>query len=212
MDPCNPHEVIYQTETMDLDESNEAENWEVERQLLKQQIKELESALNKSKKFHQKFVDDVVQSEEIRIREFDRDKKELVAVNKRQKAEIRQLTKDKLFYETTCTALMQEKEKSSNAESQSTERQKSSIQSKRSATRTPKLPTLGSDSDSKFKISTKLFKDNKKLKEKVTKLTKFNAGLRLKVKQLENFKNKIESRKEEQVRWKSFRILLFSIL
>lgn len=212
MDSCNFHEAVCQTESMNLDESNEADNWEVERHLLKQQIKELQSALNKTKKFHQKFVDEVIQTEEIRIQEFDREKKELVAVNKRQNAEIRELTKDKLFYETTCTALIQEKEKSSNADSQSVERQESLLQSKRSTTRIPKLPTLGSSSESKYKISTKLFLENKKLKEKVKQLTKSNAGLRLNIKQLENFKNKIESRKEQQVRRKSFLILLFSIL
>lgn len=200
MDPFTVQEVFKEIEAMDLDESNEADNWELERHLFKQQIKELENALNKSTKFHQKFVDDVIQSEEIRNQDFDREKKELITVNKRQNAQIRELTKEKSFYETTCIALMQEKEINSNAKNQSTEVEEQLLPSKRSTTRTSKLQSKGAGSDSKFKISTKLFGDNKKLKEKIVKLTKSNAGLRLQVKQLENFKKKIESRKEQQVR------------
>lgn len=48
-------------------------------------------------------------------------------------------------------------------------------------------------------MSEKLLEDNKKLKLKTMKLTKDNASLRLKVKQLENYKNKIQYKKEQQV-------------
>lgn len=40
---------------------------EAEKHHLIQQVKQLENALDKERKFHRKFVDDVVQSEEVRI-------------------------------------------------------------------------------------------------------------------------------------------------
>lgn len=121
---------------MDVDESNDTGNWEVEKHLLKQQIKELENALDKSKKLHRKFADDVIESEDIRNRDYDRAKRELIAVNKRQIAEIRELTKDKCFYETTCAELLKEKEMISNADnsSQSTSVLKSFVPTKCSTT------------------------------------------------------------------------------
>lgn len=50
------HHKDYQSDNMDTDD-----NWEVEKHLLKTTIQELESALDKSKKFHRKFVDDVIE-------------------------------------------------------------------------------------------------------------------------------------------------------
>lgn len=191
MDQFNLQEIIFESDTMDLDQVNEEVNWEVER-------KELESALNKAKKFHQKFVDDVIQTEEIRNQEFYIKKRDLIAVNKRQNAQIRELSKDKSFFESTCNALLKEKEVSCTSISQSTEPQESMPPSKRSTHRTTQIKS--SCSASKFKISTKLFDDNEKLKEKLAKLSKSNTSLRLQVKKLENFKKKIENRREQQVR------------
>lgn len=194
------HHKDYQSDNMDTDD-----NWEVEKHLLKTTIQELESALDKSKKFHRKFVDDVIESEEIRNQDFDRMKKELIAVNKRQVNEIRALTKDKKFYEDTCNALIEEKERSNTENSnQSPSVDKRIPQTKCSTNESLELTTKSragrkrSCSDSKYKMSTKLFEDNKKLKEKLSKVTKANATLRQRVKQLENFKSKIQSRNQQQ--------------
>lgn len=107
-------EEIFESESERMDVDN---NWELEKNLLETKIKDLENTLVKSKKFHQKFVDDVIESEEIRNQEFDRVKRELTAINKQQIAEIRVLTKDKNFYEATCNALI--KDTSSKAETSS---------------------------------------------------------------------------------------------
>lgn len=88
---------------------------------------------------------------------------------------------------------------SSNVVMRSTKVDTPLLPSERSTVRTPKLQTKSSANDSKYKISTKLFDDNKKLKEKISKLSKSNASFRQQIKKLENFKNKIESRKEQQV-------------
>lgn len=193
------NEYIYESENMDFEEASEMDNWEMERQLLQQQVKDLDSALNKSKKFHQKFVDDVVHSEEVRNQEFEREKREMIGVNKQQAAQIRELTKEKIFYETTCAALMQEADMRP-PEIQPAEKQKSLPPSNRLTRRnTGKTKSKTAVNDSNFKISTKLFHDNKKLKEKVSKLTKLNADLRRQVKQLENFKSKTETKKQRQV-------------
>lgn len=131
----------------------------------------------------------MVESEEIRNREFERTSRELKAINKQQTAQIRELTKDKNFYEATCNELMKEKAMSSKTE-----------QRKKSATaESSKLSSI-SDAVSKtargssmYKISTKLFEDNKKLKNKVSRLTKANATLRQQVQRLENSKLKMKS-------------------
>lgn len=184
-------EEIYETENMDT-----YDNWEMEKHLLETKIKDLENALNKSKKFHQKFVDDVIESEELRIREFDRSKRELNTTNKQQLAEIRQLNKDKNFYEATCNELLNEKKQPEQPATFS-ERKSSATAGKAGNTK----PSNGSRakttrSVSQFKISTKVFEDNKKLKDKISKLSMANANLRQQVKRLE--KSNLKAKRVEE--------------
>lgn len=187
------------------------DNWEVEKQLLETKVKDLEKALDKSKKLHRKFVEDVIDSEELRNQDFDRLKKELVAVNKRQATEIRELTKDTNFYEATCNALM--KETSTHADNllESSSRVNEFPQTTDTLDVTANQATLQTGqatirnvrkvirSGGKYKISTKLFEENKKIKQKNAKLTAANAHLRLRVKQLEHFKNKCKKITQQQV-------------
>lgn len=185
---------MFQSGNMEFDD-----DWETEKHLLEVKIKELENALEKSKKFHRKFVDDVVESEEIRNQEFDRAKREFTENNKKQLAEIRELKKDKNFYEALSNNLIKEKEASSKAASL---KQSSivfePIQPSKSSTAgnlrsASQQKTTRKTSDGSYKISTKLFEDNKKLKIKVSTLTRANATLRLQVKRLEDFKTKIKA-------------------
>ncbi|KAJ6645237.1 hypothetical protein Bhyg_00441, partial [Pseudolycoriella hygida] len=74
----------------------EAENYS-----LTQQIKQLENVLDKEKKFHRKFVEDVIQSEELRNLDFEKERKELLADKKRLAAENRQLKIDNIIQLTT---------------------------------------------------------------------------------------------------------------
>lgn len=83
---------------------------EAEKHYLNQRIKELENAVEKQKKFHRKFVEDVVESEEIRIQDFDKERKELVEDRKRLVTENRQLAKDKLFYHHAYSQLIKDEE------------------------------------------------------------------------------------------------------
>lgn len=191
----------YYYENMDVED-----NWESEKHLLETKIRDLEKALDKSKKLHKKFVDDVIESEELRNREFERTTRELKAINKKQAAQIRELTKDKSFYEATCNELMKEKEMSSKAVHskqlstvfepfQQTKSKTAASSKSSSAPRNERKTTRGA---SNYKISTKLFEDNKKLKEKVLKLTQANATLRQQVQRLENANLKMKSGKEQK--------------
>lgn len=83
----------------------EAENYS-----LTQQIKQLENGLDKETKFHRKFVEDVIQSEELRNLDFEKQRRELLEHNKRLVAENRQLTIDKTFYKTSYDSLMKEED------------------------------------------------------------------------------------------------------
>lgn len=131
-------------------------------------------------------------------------KKELSAINKQQTAQIRELTKDKNFYEATCNALMKDINKAENP-SESTTEPKPFVQIKSSTSETLKSSsrsrsgTKSARCDSKYKISTKLFEDNKKLWDKLSKLTRANASLRLQVKRMEKAETKFQSKKQQQV-------------
>lgn len=191
---------------IDMDFDEKINYLEGENYNLSQQIKQLESALDKQKKYHRKFVEDVIQSEEIRNKDFDKERKELVDDRKRLITENRVLAKDKSFYQTAYDALM--------AENNSNHSSKSSGQLVRATFRsyntrssinslsTPEPSSLSSVQHRSSKViskaSEKLFEENKKLKLKIMKLTKDNALLRSKHAQLENFKKKMENKKLQQ--------------
>lgn len=198
---------------IDIDEEiyQRVDGLEAEKHCLLQQIKQLESALDKEKKFHRKFVEDVLQSEEIRNQDFEKEKKELVKDKKRLTAENRQLTKDKLFYQSGFESLVEEKEdktssspknlsKSSpvsretyNTRLSTTKLESSSTSPQCSTTKGP-AKIRQSTSKAISKLSAKIFEDNKRLKLKVTKVTRDNASLRLKLKQLENLNDKMRTK------------------
>lgn len=172
---------------------------EAEKHSLTQQIKQLENAFDKEKKFHRKFAEDVIHSEEVRNLDFEKERKELLEDNKRLVAENRQLTKDKCFYKTSYDSLMREDDSRNKNHSYMT--RSSSVSDSLSsnystANESASLPSMYQRKKSKMisKLSEKTFEENKKLKLRTTKLTRDNASLRLKVKQLENFKNKIQNK------------------
>lgn len=176
---------------------------EAEKHSLTQQIKQLENGLDKEKKFHRKFVEDVIQSEEMRNLDFEKQRKELLEDKKRLLAENRQLTNDKSFYKTSYDSLMREedlknKNHSNRTHSTSIPDSLSSNYStaNESARESVSLPSINQQKKSKMisKLSEKIFEENKKLKLRTKKLTRDNASLRLKVKQLENFKSKIQNK------------------
>lgn len=172
---------------------------EAEKHSLAQQVKQLENALDKEKKFHRKFVEDVIQSEETRNLDFEKQRKELLEDNKRLASEKRQLANDKSFYKTSYDSLMKEEELKKKNNCYGTH--SSSISDSLSSNYSTANESVSSRSNyqqkkSKVisKLSEKTFEENKRLKLRTTKLTGDNASLRLKVKQLENFKNKIQNK------------------
>ncbi len=81
---------------------------EAENDRLNQQIAMLEKALDKQKKLHRKFAEDVVESERIRNQDFRCEKQSLKAINASLDKENRQLVKDVSFYKTAYEELVKE--------------------------------------------------------------------------------------------------------
>lgn len=73
-------------------------NLESEKINLSQQVVNLEKALDKQKKFHRKYVEEVTVTEKLRIDDFKEEKRSLTEQNKLLNNQIRQLTKDLHFF------------------------------------------------------------------------------------------------------------------
>lgn len=201
------------------------ESLEIEKSLLSQQVKDVENALCKQKIFHRKFVADVTEAEEMRIKDFNNETKELHEENKRLKAEIRDLAKEKAFYQAAYNSFAEEDDTNnpkmrSNNISQSTSEpvqhqhpyntrrsstnfhpsSSSSLKSNLSISEVAIHSTRNKNKSLKevTKLSEKWFKDYKKMKLKLLKLSGDNTHLKLKVKKLENFKNSVENKKITQ--------------
>lgn len=185
---------------------------EAENRCLHQQVKQLENALEKEKKFHRKFAEDVIQSEEIRQKDFAKERKDLIEDKKRLLAENRALAKDKLFYQNAFTDLTQTEDAKSSYLPSRTAIPTRSYDTRQSRSKlepsalsispflspSTSLSTPQTCSKKISKVSEKLFEEIKKMKLKASKLTKDNASLRAKVKQLENFKTKSLNKRSQQ--------------
>lgn len=150
---------------------------------LKQQVSELEKALEKQKKFHRKFAEEVDATERLRTQDF---KEERSVLNNRIKLlvnEKRQLSIDCTFYKKSYEELIKEKE--SNV---------------RAVART-KSPAAVSERSSKVlsQLSEKMLAENKKLKVKVEDLNKTIRILKSKNLKMENFKKKMENKKSKNL-------------
>lgn len=167
-----------------------------ENQNLLDKIADIEKSYEKHKKFHRKFVDDVVETERIRIDDFKKEKRSLIDENKSLVGLNRQLAKDATFYKKSYEELANE-----SAEIRS---HKSTEASAEKSTELYEEPTPSSfqtqtkiknkSSKSIAKISESLFLENKKLKVKVTNLTADIRLLKKKNQQLENFRKKINNK------------------
>lgn len=178
---------------------------EAEKHSLLHQIKQLENGLDKEKKFHRKFVEDVIQSEELRNLDFEKQRKELLEENKRLLAVNRQLTIDKTFYKTSYDSLIDDEDRTKPNQSKETATSSDSVSNYSTANESVPAPSSSQRKKTKTisKLSEQMFDENKRLKLRTTKLSRDNALLRLKVKQLENFKNKIQNKKVQQEKYKN---------
>ncbi len=152
---------------------------------LKQQVSELEKALEKQKKFHRKFVEEVDATERLRTQDF---KEEKSGLNNRIKSlvnEKRQLSIDCTFYKKSYNELIKEKESIDRSNDRATARTKS--------------PAVVSERSSKVlsQLSEKILAENQKLKVKVEGLNRTIRILKSKNVKLENFKTKIENKKSK---------------
>lgn len=170
------------------------EELRLENQILVEKVTQLEKALTKAKDNHRKFVSDVVESEEMRNREFDNEKKNLKEENKRLIEQYRQVSKDLTFYRTGFEELIHEAEKNASTISTSTSTRSTTVF--HSSDITPTTPSKNRTDGIKVitRTSDKLYRENNILREKISKLTKDRQILRAKVKQLENFKNSMNKK------------------
>lgn len=200
------------------------ESLEMEKSFLSQEVKDLKNALNKQKVFHRKFADDVMEAEEMRIKDFNNEVKGLQEENKRLRADNRELAKEKSFYQAAYNSIADEDDNDSTVRSNNVNLSTSGPIRHPYSTRsssTVSHPTTSQSSQSSInedaihppsnirnkktnnlkkvsKLSEKWFADCKKMKLKVTKLSSDNTRLKLTVKKLENFKNKIQNKKITQ--------------
>lgn len=178
-------------------------NLETENHILAGRLNMLEKKMEKEKKFHRKFADEVSASESLRSEDFRKEKQAIVEENKSFIRENRQLKKDVDFYKKAHAELTKEDELGGIANSFKqiqNPRQEPSLSKSTRASRFQSivyLPTNCTHKSAKVlgKTNDKLYEDNKKLRLKISSLNADAAILKRKIKQLENFKVKIDNKK-----------------
>lgn len=166
---------------------------------LKQQVSDLEKALDKQKKFHRKFVEEVDATERLRIQDF---KEEKSALNNRIKSlvnEKRQLGIDGSFYKKSYEELIKEKESMNHSNDRAAAKKKSSASVSASTISITNDIAGREERSSKVlsKLSEKLLAENKKLNVKVTGLNTTIRILKSKNVKLETLKKKMENKKSK---------------
>lgn len=170
---------------------------EAENRYLLEKISLLEKALEKEKKFHRKYAEEVVDTEAIRIADFKKETQSYIVENKTLKKINSQLVKDVRFYKMAHEELANNESVVATAGNSP---RKSPIQTTETESQTvvKRLrPSIGKHKSSKeaIKINLSLFEENKKLQSKISDIKSTVAVLTKKNKQLENFRNKIENKK-----------------
>lgn len=173
---------------------------EDETHILLEKIRMLENAIEKEKKFHRKYADEVTATETIRIADFKKEKQTYKEEIKTLTKTNRQLVKDVEFYKKLHEELVRnesfEREAGNNslvkAPAQTYESESQTVPSH-------KRPNVSKQRSTKevSKINLSLFNENKKLQSKVQDLNTTVAVWKKKNKQLENFRNKIETKKSK---------------
>lgn len=172
--------------------SNSIKDLEAENNCLMERVNQLEKTLDKERKFHRKFSDDIAASEAVRHADFRKEKRDMVEQNKSLAKENRQLKKDKDFYKNEHDKLAKEeksKQPITASSSKATRRSASQANVSNVCTCTHKSSKVLSA------VNTKLFEENKKLKFKINNLNGIIAILKKKNLQLENFRTKVDNKK-----------------
>lgn len=213
--------IIMENILRDLEEENcelinRITEIEAEKERLSQENSTLEKALEKQKRLHRKFSDDVVESERIRNDDFRSEKRSLIDGNQVLVKENRQLSKDVLFYKKAYEEVSKEDKSASDTKHPNQRSEVSDtlateappvqpVRTKRltrSATQSVSTSASACSCNHKSsreltKISEKLLTENKKLKLKNNEQSATVLLLKKKNRSLENFKDKMVKKKEK---------------
>lgn len=176
---------------------------EAENQHLQDKIISLKKALEKEKKNHRKFADDVTETEKIRNADFKKEKREYVEENKSLRQRNKQLAKDVEFY-------MKAHEELANAV-QSTVVQSTATNCPEPSKTIEPIPEDPEQPASNYrrsgkhqesskkvvKINLMLYEENKNLLSKIKDFRSTVSDLRKKIKQLEDLRNKIDNKRNK---------------
>lgn len=176
-------------------------NKETETQHLLEKISMLEKSLQKEKKFHRKYADEVATTEAIRIADFKKEKKSHQEEIKTLKKTNHQLVKDVEFYIKAHEELAKNEPIVATVSNSPQKGQSYTCESE-SQTVASSLRPIGKQKIQKsskevVKINLSLFEENKKLQSKICVINSTVAVLKKKNKQLENFRSKIENKKSK---------------
>ncbi|XP_037037373.1 tropomyosin-1-like [Bradysia coprophila] len=178
-------------ETENIQLSDALNEIEYENIQLKDQVMQLKKSLDKEKKLHRKFADEVVVTEETRISVFKIEKRLLVQENQSLVRENRQLGKDVEFYKKAHEELTKEYESNS-----SFMKSPSKPIETTSTSRSFEFPEKNTERRTRdlTKSNTKLFEENKTLKMKIADMKAALAVLKKKNKQCENIVKEINKK------------------
>lgn len=188
-------------EAENIELADSLKNLEAENNTLTEQLNMLEKKLEKEKKFHRKFVDEVSASESVRNEDFQKEKRAYIEQNKSLNRENRQLKKDVEFYKKAHAELTKEDGPRTSPKQPKTPREEPAAMTSKlarsSRSQTVCVPNDCTHKSAKVlsKVNDKLYQDNKLLQLKISSLNGTIAILKKKIKQLENFKLKIDNKK-----------------
>lgn len=172
---------------------------EAETEHLHEKISMLEKALEKEKKFHRKYADEVAANEAIQIADFKKEKQSYQEDIKTLKKTNRQLVKDVAFYKKAHEELASNEPIVATASNSPRKGPSQTSESESQTVASSIRPGVGKQKGSKevIKINLSLFEENKKLQSKMCDINSTLAVLKKKNKQLENFRSKIENKKSK---------------
>lgn len=177
---------------------NSLRDMEAENQNLHERIILLEKALEKEKKFHRRYADEVTATEMIRIQDFKKEKKALVDEMKALTGANRQLKKDVTFYRGAHEELANESSSTTEPCNHVPNIEPPSTSTSETQTFPFRRAAIGHESKRLkeiTKINLSLFEENKKLKSKISDMSSTVSALKKKNRQLETFRNQVENKK-----------------
>lgn len=175
---------------------NSLSDMEADNQNLNERIILLEKALEKEKKFHRRYADEVAATETIRIQDFKREKQSIVEENKALTRINRQLNKDVAFYKMAHAELANESlPTTESCNHEPIEPPTMSTSETQTTLRRAAIVHASKRQKDITKINLSLFEENKKLQSKISDMNSRVSALNKKNKQLENFRNKMENKK-----------------